>query len=79
MVLQLCGRVCRRLSLWNPNLKRLGFFLFIGTTRSPNGSIGLCFGSFDTVETVFFLARSANALENPVSTKQDFISGMDFF
>ena len=39
MVLQLCGRVCRRLSLWNPNLKRLGFFLFIGTTCSPNGSV----------------------------------------
>jgi hypothetical protein len=29
MVLQLCGRVCRRLSLWNPNLLGWGsFFLF---------------------------------------------------
>ena len=34
MVLQLCGRVCRRLSLWNPNLKKLGFFFFIGATLS---------------------------------------------
>jgi hypothetical protein len=61
MVLQLCGRVCRRLSLWNPNLKRLGFFLFIGTTCSPNGSVRrLC------------LARSANVsglLEKPVSVE----------
>eukprot|EP01035_Chromulina_nebulosa_P028724 gene28724-37965_t len=29
----ICGRVCRRLSLWNPSLKKLGFF-FLCTTCS---------------------------------------------
>ena len=36
MVLQLCGRVCRRLSFENPSWKHGGFFVYIEFEFYPN-------------------------------------------
>ena len=38
----ICGRVCRCLSLSEPQPKRLGFFFFIGAAQSPRGGSCHC-------------------------------------
>ena len=53
MVLQLCGRVCRRLSLWNPSFLSWGSF-FIGTPCSQARFVAFLYGTPISEKIGFF-------------------------